>query len=96
MTVTPPILTKSVSFNFNQSSSSLNATSSSDSTTVTPSNKRRSLIKLGTELPIRDVTTYQHSDPLLRRLRLKNNKLIPINLAETFNKNIKIVLFLFG
>lgn len=87
--MTGPILIKSVSFNLSFSEPSTEPSNDHN-------NKRRSLIKLGTELPIRDETTYSHSDPLLRRLRLKNHNLIPCNLAKEFNQNIKIVLFLFG
>lgn len=42
-----------------------------------------------------DPKTYSHSDPILRRLRLKDSKGKAVDLLQHFDK-ISVVLFLFG
>lgn len=63
--------------------------------------RRRSSIKAASLLPPRTASTYQHPDPLLRRLRLRrpqgqSTQQTPVNLARQFTSSVKIVCFLFG
>lgn len=43
-----------------------------------------------------DARVYQHSDPLLRRLRLRDGYGEPVELRKEFGAECKVVLFLFG
>lgn len=61
-----------------------------------PLKKRRSSIKQGAPMPIiPSKETYQHPDPLVRRLRLKDSWGKPVNLQSEF-RDTRVVLFLFG
>lgn len=81
------------------SSSSLSSSpspSTSSHTRPPAIKRRRSSLKQGIQMPsLPPKQHYQHSDPLLRRLRLKDQHGQPVNLQQEF-RDTNIVLFIFG
>lgn len=86
--LSPQMAAKTVSFS--------SASPPPTSPTAAPS-PRRSSLKLGT-LPnlSHPPPTYTHTDPLVRRLRLRDAKGKPVDLSESFGADVKLVGFLFG
>ncbi|KAE8214528.1 hypothetical protein CF319_g5888 [Tilletia indica] len=85
--------TGSTSSNSSSSAAALNAAAISSAT----SSALKPALKAGTERRKRLTAAeqYQHSDPLLRRLRLVDGKGEPVNLREFF-KGVKVVGFYFS
>ncbi|KAM0756377.1 hypothetical protein T439DRAFT_376580 [Meredithblackwellia eburnea MCA 4105] len=95
-----PSLSKSVSFDTPSSSTSslTPAVPPAMTPTATPTAtaKRRSSLKQGAARPyIPAKHTYQHPDPLIRRLRLRDTHGKQVNLKQEF-RDAKVVLFYFG
>lgn len=81
------------------SGSNSRSVSFSEITIDTPFNekltRRRSSLKGGTVPSLRPTTSYRHPDPLIRRLRLRNQGKA-VNLEKEFDSSVRVVLFLFG
>ncbi|GAA6028756.1 hypothetical protein JCM8097_007380 [Rhodosporidiobolus ruineniae] len=83
------------------SSTSTSPTTTSTSTALPspsrpPTKRRRSSLKQGTPMPYQPPKhTYQHPDPLLRRLRLRDGYGKEVDLQREFGE-AKVVLFFFG
>ncbi|GAA5993199.1 hypothetical protein JCM11641_007219 [Rhodosporidiobolus odoratus] len=97
-----PSAADSSSTSTSSSSTSLEAASSSsvDPAPASPARpapkRRRSSIKQGSVMPYRPAKElYTHSDPLIRRLRLRNGYGKSVNLEQEF-REAQVVLFLFG
>jgi hypothetical protein len=59
--------------------------------------RRRSSIKQGLQMPYKPPSEYYtHSDPLIRRLRLRDGYGKLISLEREFGRDAKLVLFFFG
>lgn len=85
-----PTLTKSVSFSLNPP-----PPSTPPPPTTTPTKRRVSALKESSLRTSILPGSYQHSDPLLRRLRLQNYKGERVNLQQTFD-GINVIGFMFG
>ncbi|GAA5948820.1 hypothetical protein JCM3765_003913 [Sporobolomyces pararoseus] len=73
------------------------ATAGGVSTRPSGPKRRRSSIKQGLQMPYKPPQEfYTHSDPLLRRLRLRNGFGSRVSLEKEFGRDAKVVLFFFG
>ncbi|GAA5825131.1 hypothetical protein JCM11251_006110 [Rhodosporidiobolus azoricus] len=94
---TAPSLTSPASSSINTAAPPTLSTTPSSSSSDRPTPKRRrSSLKSGVQMPYRpSPELYQHADPLLRRLRLRDGYGKEVDLQKEF-KEAKVVLFFFG
>lgn len=92
----PPAGSRSRSVSFNPRVSESSAMGAPQQPPKPTIKRRRSSLKQGIVLPHHPPKEfYQHPDPLIRRLRLRNGQGSQVRLVNEF-RGVKVVLFLFG
>ncbi|WFD43475.1 hypothetical protein MPSI1_002137 [Malassezia psittaci] len=88
-----PSLERNVSFS--PTKDYIESTDRNNSYTQPDSKPKKSAMKPGHQARLPPAERYQHSDPLLRRLRLLDGHGKPVNLKSEF-RDAKLILFYFG